>query len=363
MHEFIWEINISKYIYNHNHIKHTYIFYLLSKIVQGHQILPPPPDPPAYEDCIQASSETEPAQTVEMVQQVTIAEVIVENNATENGISEEPFEEEEKENDNEPLDSLEPIEIAAVVNENETTIHAEITPLPSPPPSSVHSTTDDVVGQEILSQNDEENQFHEKIKNEDGSFVTTTTFDLPPSTSEQLQEISRENENNDDQDLPDDLREKINNNVKNSNLTGEVITESVNENEEIQEISTRFEEPIEVNVQTVITDNESTAEMEEEEENFQDKTEVNQLTGTAHDNVVNENINNESKKASSPPKYEFRKDTLETDENHNNKLASTTVDEEIKPTEVVLPPMEVGLDKKVVSYYMHISIGIITITY
>ena len=350
---------------NYVKLKHTILilYILLSKIVQGQQILPPPPDPPAYEDCVIHEGSTPPNEMKDPQQVVTLAEVIVENNATENGISEEPFEEEEKENNNEPLDSLEPIEIAAVVNENETTIHAEITPLPSPPPSSVHSTTDDVVGQEILSQNDEENQFHEKIKNEDGSFVTTTTFDLPPSTSEQLQEISRENENNDDQDLPDDLREKNNNNVENSNLTGEVITESVNENEEIQEISTRFEEPIEVNVQTVITDNESTAEMEEEEENFQDKTEVNQLTGTAHDNVVNENINNESKKASSPPKYEFRKDTLETDENHNNKLASTTVDEEIKPTEVVLPPMEVGLDKKVVFYYMHISIGIITITY
>ena len=348
-------------------LKHTILilYILLSKIVQGQQILPPPPDPPAYEDCVIHEGSTPPNEMKDPQQVVTLAEVIVENNATENGISEEPFEEEEeeKENNNEPLDSLEPIEIAAVVNENKTTIHAEITPLPSPSPSSVHSTTDDVVGPEISSKNDEENQFHEKIENEDGNLVKTTTFDLPPSTSEQLEEISRENENNDDQDLPDDLIEKNNNNVENSNLTGEVITESVNENEEIQEISTRFEEPIEVNVQTVITDNESTAEMEEEEENFQDKAEVYQLTGTAHDNVVNENINNESKKASSPPKYEFRKDTLETDENHNNKLASTTVDEKITPTEVVLPPMEVGLDKKVVFYYMHISIGIITITY
>ena len=268
-----------------------------------------------------------------MVQQVTIAEVIVENNATENGIPEEPLEvtaEEEEDKEREPLDSLEPTE--ADVNENET-IHAEITPH-SPPPSVVHSSNVD--HQE--SQNEKNLVTDAEINN--SIHHTTSTFD-PPSKEKQ-----DETENDED-----DLIEN-NNNVENNNLTGEVITESVNENEEIQEISTRFEEPIEVNVQTVITD-----ESIMEEDNFQDKSHRRQHSDADNlvtekqaddDEVVIEKAN-ESKNTPpiSPPKYEFKEEALEvTDENHNKKI--DTLDAEIKPTEVVLPPVEVGLDKKVV---------------
>ena len=150
-------------------------------------------------------------------------------------------------------------------------------------------------------------------------------------------------------DQADDTFEKdqdvVAEDIKNNNelLTGVVITESVNDTEEIQEISTRFEEPIEVNVQTVqISSNDDN----NIDNNFVEENKPDQAA--ADDNNNHEPESECSEKSSepegskimeeSPPEYEeeFKKEASEvvTDENQNKE-------DEVKP-EVVLPPVEVG---------------------
>ena len=118
-----------------------------------------------------------------------------------------------------------------------------------------------------------------------------------------------------------------------------MITESVNDNEEIQEVSARFEEPIEVNVQTISSVDDDDEEEEESKSNHSNEENDEKAL------VANEKVEERSKSDvetdhadALPPKYEdeFKEATFEevTDENHNKE-------NEVK-TEVILPPMEVG---------------------
>ena len=116
-----------------------------------------------------------------------------------------------------------------------------------------------------------------------------------------------------------------------------MITESVNDNEEIQEVSARFEEPIEVNVQTISSVDDDDDEEESKSNHSNEENDEKPL-------VSNEKVEERSKSDETdhvnalPPKYEdeFKEATFEevTDENHNKE-------NEVK-TEVILPPMEVG---------------------
>ena len=115
-----------------------------------------------------------------------------------------------------------------------------------------------------------------------------------------------------------------------------MITESVNDNEEIQEVSARFEEPIEVNVQTIS----SVDDEEEESKSTHSNEETDDKTLVANE-VEEIDMSDETDHADThPPKYEdeFKEAALEkiTDENHNKEK------DEVK-TEVFLPPVEVGV--------------------
>ena len=112
-----------------------------------------------------------------------------------------------------------------------------------------------------------------------------------------------------------------------------MITESVNDNEEIQEVSARFEEPIEVNVQTI-------SSVDDDEEEEESKSNHSNEENDEKALIANEKVEERSKsdETALPPKYEdeFKEAAFEevTDENHNKE-------NEVK-TEVILPPMEVG---------------------
>ena len=117
-----------------------------------------------------------------------------------------------------------------------------------------------------------------------------------------------------------------------------MITESVNDNEEIQEVSARFEEPIEVNVQTISSVDDDDEEEEESKSNHSNE-ENDEKALVANEKVEERSKSDETDHADAlPPKYEdeFKEAVLEevTDENHNKE-------NEVK-TEVILPPMEVG---------------------
>ena len=118
-----------------------------------------------------------------------------------------------------------------------------------------------------------------------------------------------------------------------------MITESVNDNEEIQEVSARFEEPIEVNVQTISSVDDDDDDEEEESKSIHSNEENNEKPLVANEKVEEKSKSDETDHADAlPPKYEdeFKEATFEevTDENHNKE-------NEVK-TEVILPPMEVG---------------------
>ena len=116
-----------------------------------------------------------------------------------------------------------------------------------------------------------------------------------------------------------------------------MITESVNDNEEIQEVSARFEEPIEVNVQTISSVDDD--DEEEESKSTHSNNENDEKALVANEEIEERNKSDETDHADAlPPKYEdeFKEAVLEevTDENHNKE-------NEVKP-EVILPPVEVG---------------------
>ena len=118
-----------------------------------------------------------------------------------------------------------------------------------------------------------------------------------------------------------------------------MITESVNDNEEIQEVSARFEEPIEVNVQTISSVDDEDDDEEEESKSTHSNKENDEKPLVANEEVEERSKRDESDHADAlPPKYEdeFKEAALEevTDENHNKE-------NEVKP-EVILPPVEVG---------------------
>ena len=118
-----------------------------------------------------------------------------------------------------------------------------------------------------------------------------------------------------------------------------MITESVNDNEEIQEVSARFEEPIEVNVQTISSVDDDDDEEEESKSNHSNE-ENDEKALVANEKVEERSKSDETDHADAPlpPKYEdeFKEAALEevTDENHNKE-------NEVK-AEVILPPVEVG---------------------
>ena len=115
-----------------------------------------------------------------------------------------------------------------------------------------------------------------------------------------------------------------------------MITESVNDNEEIQEVSARFEEPIEVNVQTISSVDDDDEESKSTHSN--EKHDEKPLVANEKVEEISKSDETDHADAPLPPKYEdeFKEAALEeiTDENHNKE-------NEVK-AEVILPPVEVG---------------------
>ena len=227
--------------------------------------------------------------------------------------------------------------------------------LPPPPPDPPayeddrHSTQAEVIVEININKNHETSS-HKSLDEEPTQLDSLEPIEIHEVEHSETKPDQADDAFEKDQDV---VAEDIKNN--NELLTGVVITESVNDTEEIQEISTRFEEPIEVNVQTECSEKSS----EPIEVNVQ--TVISSNDGNIDNNFVEENKpdqaddnnNHEpesecSEKSSepegskvieeSPPEYEeeFKKEASEvvTDENQNKE-------EEVKP-EVVLPPVEVG---------------------